>query len=251
MAEQFYEPGEHRGARVNQLFSRIAPRYDIVNDLQSFGLHRYWKRKAIRLARVHPGAVALDVCCGTGDLAFALARRGARVVGLDFSEAMLRVAEGRKPRPRSSAATPTPERNNPAFLLGDAQQLAFADNSFEIVTVGYGLRNLPNWETGLKEMHRVTAPGGRLVVLEFGKPANPIWRALYFGYLRLFVPLLGLVICRSAGAYAYILESLQHYPGQTEIAARMNDLGLVKVQVTNLLGGAMSIHSAEKAKPTV
>ena len=113
------------------------------------------------------------------------------------------------------------------------------------------MRNLPNWETGLKEMHRVTAPGGRLVVLEFGKPANPIWRALYFGYLRLFVPLLGLVICRSAVAYAYILESLQHYPGQTEIAARMSDLGLGNVQVTNLLGGAMSIHSAEKAKPTV
>jgi len=246
MAEKYFESGENRAARVSQLFGRIAPRYDLVNDLQSFGLHRCWKRKVIRLAQVQPGAAALDVCCGTGDLAFGLARRGARVVGVDFSEAMLQVAERRKAGHRTSSTVISGPPGNPTFLLGDAQQLVFAENSFEIVTVGYGLRNLPSWEAGLREMHRVATPGGRLLVLEFGKPANPIWRALYYSYLKLFVPLLGLVMGGSAGAYAYILESLHHYPAQQGVVARMRELGLHNIRVINLLGGAMSIHYAEK-----
>src|SRR6266404_6280136 len=118
MAEKYFESGENRAARVSQLFGRIAPRYDLVNDLQSFGLHRYWKRKVIRLAQVQPGAAALDVCCGTGDLAFGLARRGARVVGVDFSEAMLRVAERRKADHRTSSTVISGPPGNPTFLLG-------------------------------------------------------------------------------------------------------------------------------------
>jgi demethylmenaquinone methyltransferase/2-methoxy-6-polyprenyl-1,4-benzoquinol methylase len=241
MPEKFFEPGKGRSARVSQLFGRIAPRYDLVNDLQSFGLHRHWKRKVIKLAGPYPGARALDICCGTGDLAFGLAARGAQVVGLDFSEPMLRVAERRRSRLETS---PTP--GNACFVLGDAQRLALPENCFEIVTIGYGLRNLPSWEAGLIEMNRVLAPGGRLIILEFGKPENPIWRALYFGYLKLFVPIFGLTLCGSARAYAYILESLQHYPAQQVIARRMEALGLTQVRVFNLLGGAMSIHYGEK-----
>jgi demethylmenaquinone methyltransferase/2-methoxy-6-polyprenyl-1,4-benzoquinol methylase len=154
---------------------------------------------------------------------------------------MLRVAERRRSRLETS---PTP--GNACFVLGDAQRLALPENCFEIVTIGYGLRNLPSWEAGLIEMNRVLAPGGRLIILEFGKPENPIWRALYFGYLKLFVPIFGLTLCGSAGAYAYILESLQHYPAQQVIARRMEALGLTQVRVFNLLGGAMSIHYGEK-----
>ena len=112
--------------------------------------------------------------------------------------------------------------------------------------MGYGLRNLAHWETGLQEMRRVANDGGRLVVLDFGKPDNALWRRLYFAYLRLFVPCLGRVFCGSAAAYAYILESLQHYPAQHGVAAKMRDMSLVNVQIVSLLGGVMTINYGEK-----
>jgi demethylmenaquinone methyltransferase/2-methoxy-6-polyprenyl-1,4-benzoquinol methylase len=133
----------------------------------------------------------------------------------------------------------------PHFVQGDALQLPFPDKSFDIVTIAYGLRNLADIKSGLGEMRRVMKPGGRLLVLDFGKPDNPIWRGVYFGYLRTFVPLLGRIFCGSASAYAYILESLRHYPAQRGVAAQMTELGLVNVRVINLLGGVMSINYAE------
>jgi demethylmenaquinone methyltransferase / 2-methoxy-6-polyprenyl-1,4-benzoquinol methylase len=256
MANEFFDPGDQRAAKVHDLFSRVAPRYDLINDLQSFGLHRYWKRCVIRLACPQPGQTALDVCCGTGDLALAMARHGADVTGLDFSEQMLAVAATRASRLRPQHATRNTQYESrftihvsppaPHFIRGDAQHLPFPDNSFDIVTVGYGLRNLASWETGLAEMARVAKAGGRLVVLDFGKPDKVLWRRLYFAYLRLFVPLLGRVFCGSAAAYAYILESLHHYPAQHGVAAKMRDLGLVNVRITSLLGGVMSINYGEK-----
>lgn len=239
MANEFYSPGEQRAAKVNALFAAIAPRYDLINDVQSFGLHRWWKRRVVKLANVRPGDRALDLCCGTGDLAFALAASGAEVTGLDFSAPMLQVAQARK----SKAHAPTGKLD---FQQGDAQKLSFADATFDIVTVGYGLRNLASWETGLAEMVRVAKPGARLLALDFGKPDNRVWRAIYFGYLKLFVPVFGLVFCRNAGAYAYILESLKHYPAQRGVETRMHELGLINVRVANLLGGAMSINYGEK-----
>jgi demethylmenaquinone methyltransferase/2-methoxy-6-polyprenyl-1,4-benzoquinol methylase len=242
----FYAPGEARGARVNDLFGRIARRYDLINDLQSFGLHRLWKRRVVALSRVAPGVRALDLCCGTGDIALALARRGADVTGLDFSDQMLAVARARSPRP--AAESPAAGTPNPRFQQGDAQQLPFADGTFDIVTVGYGLRNLTSWERGLEEMRRVARPGARIVVLDFGKPPNALWRALYFTHLRLSVPLIGLLFCGNASAYAYILESLKHYPAQLAVAEKMRALKLDHVQITNLVGGAMAINSAEVPK---
>jgi len=239
MAQQFFIPGEQRAEKVKQLFTIIARRYDLINDLQSFGLHRYWKRRVLQLARPQPGDMALDVCCGTGDLALGLARRGVQTVGLDFNEEMLRVAESKAQKAQMGKAI--------QFVNDDAEAVHFPDNSFDIVTVGYGLRNLRSWETGLREMQRVAKPGGRLVVLEFGKPANHLWRSLYFGYLRLFVPLLGRVFCGNAGAYAYILESLKDYPAQNGVAAKMQDLGLTDVRIINLLGGVMSINCGIKS----
>jgi demethylmenaquinone methyltransferase/2-methoxy-6-polyprenyl-1,4-benzoquinol methylase len=248
VSNAFYAPGESRAAKVNDLFARIARRYDLINDLQSFGLHRLWKRQVAALADISPGSRALDLCCGTGDISFALAQRGAEVTGLDFSPQMLDVAKSRsqKIEPGSQNENPPSAIRHPQYIQGDAQQLPFAENSFDIVTVGYGLRNLASWERGLDEMHRVARPGARLIVLDFGKPPNALWRAVYFAHLKMSVPLIGLLFCGNASAYAYILESLKHYPAQLAVAEKMRQLQLTNVRVINLLGGAMAINFGEK-----
>jgi demethylmenaquinone methyltransferase/2-methoxy-6-polyprenyl-1,4-benzoquinol methylase len=246
MPNDYFDPGQQRALKVHALFERIASRYDLLNDLQSFCLHRRWKRRVVKIARPETGEQALDVCCGTGDLTLAFARQGLQAAGLDFSESMLRKAAERKER--STPREGTVEKKNLSYVRGDAQCIPFLDASFDLVTVGYGLRNLASWETGLSEICRVAVPGARLLVLDFGKPENPLWRFLYFSYLRLFVPVLGLIFCGSASAYSYILESLLHYPAQRGVAAKMRDLGLVNIQIINLLGGAMSINYAEKPK---
>jgi demethylmenaquinone methyltransferase/2-methoxy-6-polyprenyl-1,4-benzoquinol methylase len=238
MTNEFYKPGEERAARVAALFATIARRYDLINDIQSFGLHRAWKRRLLSLARPHPGERALDLCCGTGDLTFALAKAGADAVGLDFSPEMLQVAQE-----KSKVQSP---KSKVEFIRGDAQQIPFAENSFEIVTIGYGLRNLANLDVGLRDIWRVTKPGGRFLALEFGKPANPAWRAIYFGYLKFALPIFGKLFCGNSAAYAYILESLKHYPAQTAVADKLTDLGWRNVRIINLMGGIMSIHYAEK-----
>jgi demethylmenaquinone methyltransferase / 2-methoxy-6-polyprenyl-1,4-benzoquinol methylase len=240
MTNEFYKPGEQRAARVGELFATIARRYDLINDIQSFGLHRLWKRRVIGLARPQAGERALDLCCGTGDLTLALAKRGAHVTGLDFSEAMLQVAKEKSARFEQRSKTKI------EFIRGDAQQIPFPDNSFAVLTIGYGLRNLADLDAGLRDMWRVSKPGGRLVALEFGKPANPAWRGIYFAYLKFLLPVFGKIFCGNSAAYAYILESLNHYPSQSAVAAKMTEHGWRNVRVLNLIGGVMSIHSAEK-----
>ncbi len=240
MSNAYYAPGDQRAAKVNDLFARIARRYDFLNDLQSFGLHRLWKRRVVKLAQIKTGARALDLCCGTGDISFALTRGGAETTGLDFSPQMLEVAAQRQ------SANSKLKIQNLKFIQGDAQQLPFPENSFDIVTVGYGLRNLTSWERGLDEMLRVAKPGARLIVLDFGKPANALWRAIYFTHLKMSVPLMGWLFCGDASAYAYILESLKHYPAQLAVAEKMRALKLNNVRVINLLGGAMAINYGEK-----
>jgi demethylmenaquinone methyltransferase/2-methoxy-6-polyprenyl-1,4-benzoquinol methylase len=246
VTNKFYAPGQTRAARVNDLFDTIAPRYDLINDLQSLGLHRLWKRRLVRLACPSPGQRALDLCCGTGDVALALAQRGLDVVGLDFSEPMLAVARkrlaSRPGGPGAGGATAGLQ-----FISGDAQQIPFPDETFDLVTISYGLRNLADWELGLREMRRVAKPGGRLLVLDFGKPDNRLWRAGYFGYLRCCVPVLGRLFCGDADTHGYILESLRHYPAQKGVAAQMAALGLRDVRIVNLLGGIMSINAGVRA----
>jgi len=241
VSNAYYAPGDQRAAKVSDLFARIARRYDFLNDLQSFGLHRLWKRRVVKLAQIKNGDRALDLCCGTGDISFALARGGAATTGLDFSAQMLEVAAQRQSHLKSQIS-------NLKFLQGDAQQLPFPENSFDIVTVSYGLRNLTSWERGLDEMFRVAKPGARLIVLDFGKPANALWRKIYFTHLKMSVPLMGWLFCGDASAYAYILESLKHYPAQLAVAEKMRALKLENVRVINLLGGAMAINCGEKAK---
>jgi demethylmenaquinone methyltransferase/2-methoxy-6-polyprenyl-1,4-benzoquinol methylase len=195
----------------------------------------------LQLANAKSGERALDLCCGTGDISFALAKNGAETIGLDFSEKMLEVAVARQRHLKS-------EISNLKFLQGDAQQLPFSDNSFDAVTVGYGLRNLSNLDRGLDEMIRVAKPGGRIVILDFGKPPNFLWRKIYFAHLRCSVPLIGLLFCGNSQAYAYILESLKHYPAQLAVAEKMRERKLQNIRVINLLGGAMAINYGEKSK---
>ena len=241
MSNVYYASGDQRAAKVNDLFARIARRYDFLNDLQSFGLHRLWKRRVVKLAQIKNGDCALDLCCGTGDISFALARGGAKTNGLDFSAQMLEVAAQRHGNSKLKT-------ENLKFIQGDAQQLPFSENSFDIVTVGYGLRNLTSWERGLDEMFRVAKPGARIIVLDFGKPANALWRSLYFTHLKMSVRLMGWLFCGDASAYAYILESLKHYPAQLAVAEKMRALNLKNVRVINLLGGAMAINYGVKPR---
>jgi demethylmenaquinone methyltransferase/2-methoxy-6-polyprenyl-1,4-benzoquinol methylase len=238
VSNKYYKTGQQRASLVGSLFGALAPRYDLINDLQSLGLHRRWKKLLARMAQVEPGQKALDLCCGTGDIAFALHRAGAAVIGLDFSRAMLEIARARA---KKLSSVPPLE-----FKSGDVMDIPYCPDSFDIVSIGYGLRNLENWERGLEEMIRVARPGGRLLVLDFGKPDNWLWRRLFFYYLRTVVPLLGKIFSGDAAALAYIYESLEAYPAQRGIAAKMESLGCREVRVRNLLGGAMSIHSCLK-----
>lgn len=237
MSNKYYQTGGQRGARVADLFGAIATRYDLINDLQSLGLHRRWKKLLVKMAHVKTGEKALDLCCGTGDIAFALNRAGAQVVGLDFSPPMLAKARERGRRAGTGVE----------FVAGDALKIEYGDSAFDIVTIGYGLRNLASWERGLEEMVRVARPGGRLLALDFGKPDFRPWRRLYFAYLRGAVPLLGRVFCHDSDTHAYILESLQDYPGQRGVAQKLAAMNCRDVVTRNLLGGAMSIHLARKA----
>jgi demethylmenaquinone methyltransferase/2-methoxy-6-polyprenyl-1,4-benzoquinol methylase len=237
MANKFFAPGAERARKVNDLFGTIAPRYDLINDLQSFGLHRFWKRTLLRKARVQPGETALDLCCGTGDIAFALGNAGGQVVGLDFSPPMLLVAQRRQPGIH---------RSKLCWVRADALKLPFPDEKFDIVTIGYGLRNLASWEQGLWEMRRVAKLGGRVLVLDFGQPENPAWRALYLAYLKVIVPLFGKIFFADADTHSYILESLKHYPGQNAVADKMRDMGFRETKTLDLLGGIMSINLGRK-----
>ncbi len=237
----YFQTGKERARQVNLLFDRIASRYDLINDIQSFGMHRIWKKWLWLLSQPKRDDKVLDVCCGTGDIAFLFAEKGCEVTGVDFSEEMLKVA-----LTRASSLNSQRKPLSTHFQQADALALPFDDNSFDIVTIGYGLRNLANIGVGLKEMHRVLKPGGKLLILEFGKPDNRLLRALYFGYLRIAVPLFGSIFCGNSAAYAYILESLNHYPAQRGVHSALHQLGFANVRITNFLGGAMSINYAEK-----
>ena len=239
MRNKYLSLGQNRASKVNEMFSRLADRYDLVNDVMSFGLHRRWKRDTVRLGLASNGRPLrwLDLCCGTGDIAFFAeeSAAGVRVVGLDFTLPMLAVAR-QKARARAASAR---------FVQGDALYLPFLDGSFDVVTVGYGLRNLADPAQGLSEMRRVLAAGGRAVVLDFGKPDNPIASALYWGYLKTVMPMIGWLFHRDPETYAYIPASLERYPAQRGVEKLMKEAGFVNVGYENRLLGTMGINVGE------
>jgi len=235
---------EERAPRVREMFSRLAQRYDLVNDVMSFGMHRKWKREAVRLAidgLSRRPARLLDLCCGTGDMSFLAETMGAHVVGADFTLPMLQVA---KRRARA-------EESGPAFAAADALRLPFRDGVFDAVTVGYGLRNVADPQTALREVRRVLAPGGRVVVLDFGKPENAVASALYQGYLRTMMPAVGWIFHGDPETYLYIPASLEKYPAQRGVEQMMRDAGFVNARYENRLLGTMGLNIGEAPEVTV
>jgi demethylmenaquinone methyltransferase/2-methoxy-6-polyprenyl-1,4-benzoquinol methylase len=224
----FYSPGQQRAAQVQKLFAAIARRYDLLNDVMSAGLHRCWKRRLVKLAG-QPRDV-LDLCCGTGDIAL---RFAGNVIGADFSAEMLHVAAAR-------------EQSHIRWIQADALQLPFPDDSFDVVSVGYGLRNLSDLPAGLREMRRVLRPGGKLLSLDFGKPECGVWRKFYFAHLRFWVPVLGRILVGERDAYAYILTSLEHYPAQRGVRQLMEECGFEQCGFEEFWGGAMAINFGAK-----
>ena len=221
---------------VRRLFSTIADRYDLITAVLSYGQDARWKRKLVDLADVRKGEHALDLACGTGDIAFAVAAKGARTVGLDITHRMLQLA-----RAKSTAVT---------FLAGDMASLPFRPASFALVTTGYGLRNVPDLDMAIDEIARVLKPGGRLLSLDFNRPESAIVRAAYLSYLTIVGSILGWALHRDPDTYRYIPASIRRYPGARGVAERLGARGFDHVTVVPLLFGLMSLHLAERSAIT-
>jgi demethylmenaquinone methyltransferase/2-methoxy-6-polyprenyl-1,4-benzoquinol methylase len=218
------------------MFDRVAGRYDALNSVMTAGLHHRWRERAADRAELSPGDSALDVCCGTGDLALELAGRvapGGHVVGCDFSEPMLDLAREKASQRRADGAR---------FEWADALSLPYDAGRFDAVTVGFGVRNLANLERGLGEMTRVLRPGGRLVVLEITQPTRPPLSTFYSLWFDRIVPLLGSFSADSE-AYSYLPESVRNFPAPSRLAELMDGAGLQRIRWTVLAGGIIAIHS--------
>jgi demethylmenaquinone methyltransferase / 2-methoxy-6-polyprenyl-1,4-benzoquinol methylase len=222
--------------QVNRMFDRVAGRYDLLNSVMTAGLHHRWRQRAADRAELRPGASALDVCCGTGDLALELATRvspGGHVVGCDFSEPMLDLA-----RQKASEHGAVGVR----FEWADALQLPYDKGRFDAVTVGFGIRNLSDLAAGLGEMRRVLRPGGRLVVLEITQPTRPPLSAFYSLWFDRAVPVLGRLTA-DPEAYSYLPESVRSFPSPRGLAEKMDAAGFERIRWTVLAGGIIAIHS--------
>ena len=234
---QRVQEAEKRG-RVGEVFDRVAPRYDLMNDLMSLGLHRLWKAFAVGVARLRPGEQVLDVATGSGDLARAFARRvgpTGEVWATDINRSMLE--RGRDRLLDAGCLVPA--------VQCDAEQLPFPSASFDCVSVGFGLRNMTRKEAALAEMARVLKPGGRLLVLEFSKVWKPLEKP-YDLYSFTLLPWLGQKIAGDAAAYRYLAESIRRHPDQGELAAMMERAGLAEVQYFNLSAGVAAVHRGVK-----
>ena len=234
LAEQIATP-EGKRRYVRRLFATIADRYDFITVALSYGQDRRWKRRLVALASPGPSTRALDLATGTGDIAFTCARLGARVVGLDITERMIELAR---------AKADTQRRGQPQFLVGDMLALPFPDASFDIVTTGYGLRNVPDLARAISEIHRVLRPGGQLLSLDFNRPQNPVVRSAYFVYLTVVGGTLGWILHRDPDTYRYIPASIRVYPGAAGVAGLMQSHGFASAKYYPVLGGLMAIHHA-------
>lgn len=228
-------PRAEKQWRVGNVFDSVAPRYDLMNDLMSGGLHRLWKRFTLLRAGVRGGESVLDLATGTGDLAEPLARAvGPKgfLLASDINASML--TRGRDRLLDDGFVVPV--------VQADAQQLPLADRRFDCVTIAFGLRNVTDQAQALAEMTRVLRPGGRLIVLEFSRPAGDWFRRLYDTYSFSVLPRLGQWVAGDAQSYQYLAESIRMHPDQATLASMMNDAGLIRVDWNNLTGGVVAVH---------
>lgn len=240
--------------RVRRMFGGIAARYDFLNHVLSAGIDSYWRRKTVRTVAPRDDGPILDVCTGTGDLAFGYWKQSGRrvpVIGADFTHEMLKLAN----RKRSKNLAPVDPRGSKweqragtiTFLEADALELPLADDVFQIVSVAFGLRNMTDPERGLREMVRVCRPGGRVVILEFSLPGNQVLRTLYGWYFRHVLPRVGQLISRSRdAAYNYLPQSVAQFPQDEELAEMMSRCGLVGVHFKPLTFGIATLYWGEK-----
>jgi demethylmenaquinone methyltransferase/2-methoxy-6-polyprenyl-1,4-benzoquinol methylase len=234
-------PLEDKARRVRGVFDSVADRYDLMNDLMSAGTHRWWKRFTLALANLRPGQRALDVAGGTGDLAAGLARQvGAHglVVLTDINAAML--ARGRDRLLDAGIAA------NVACVQCDAERLPFARDTFDCITIGFGLRNVTDKAAALASMHRTLRPGGQLLVLEFSQPRLPALKPLYDAYSFRVLPLLGRYVAGDEASYRYLAESIRMHPDQETLLAMLRDAGLEGCRYHNLAGGIVAVHRGYK-----
>ncbi len=227
---------EHSRA-VRAMFSGIATKYDLLNHVLSANADKRWRklvREKLADTLANENAVVLDVACGTGDLSLELRKHAkARIIGTDFCRPMLKIANEK-----------TAKLSLPVFYVeADAMQLSFADESFDAVTIAFGLRNLSNFEDGLRELRRVLKPGGKLAVLEFSAPFVPGFKALFELYFTQILPRIGGIVSGSRGAYEYLPDSVSRFPDQKKLVKMMQQAGFSEVEYKNLTGGIAAIHT--------
>ena len=234
-------PESQKADKVAEVFHSVAAKYDLMNDVLSGGLHRLWKRFTIELSSVRPGNRVLDIAGGTGDLT----RKFSSIVGptgevvlADINDSMLKVGRDR--------LLDKGVAGNVQFVQADAEKLPFPDNHFDVVTIAFGLRNVAHKDEALRSMLRVLKPGGRLLVLEFSKPGNPLLAKAYDTYSFSFMPLAGKLITNDADSYRYLAESIRMHPDQETLKAMMVDAGFERVTYHNMTGGIVALHRGIK-----
>jgi ubiquinone/menaquinone biosynthesis methyltransferase len=233
LRDAFVTPDQKR-TYVRGLFATIADRYDLITQLLSYGQDRRWKRTLVALADVRGGTRVLDLACGTGDITYELEARGADATGLDVTIRMLELARAKR-------------GGRPAhFLAGDMMALPFGATQFDVVTSGYGIRNVPAIQPALHEIHRVLRPGGLFLSLDFNRPTNALVRGVYIGYLTIVGSALGFVLHSDPDTYRYIPESIRRYPGASGVCDLARTVGFSKCEWIPVLGGLMAIHRAVK-----
>ena len=230
-----------KAERVRSVFASVAGKYDVMNDLMSFGVHRLWKHFTLSLTGLRPGQRALDVAGGTGDLAAGLLRqvgKSGRVVLSDVNPAMLEIGRDRL-LDRGWAG-------NVDCIVADAERLPFEDNCFDCVTIGFGLRNVTDQAAALASMHRVLKPGGQLLVLEFSTPVAPGLKPIYDAYSFNVLPMLGRLVANDEASYRYLAESIRKHPNQETLLAMLRDAGFAQARYHNLTGGIVAVHRGYK-----
>lgn len=233
---------EEKAGRVAGVFHSVAARYDLMNDLMSGGIHRIWKQFTIELSGVRSGNDVLDIAGGTGDLTAKFSRlvgKGGRVVLADINDSMLKIGRDRLINKGLV--------NNINYVQADAQYLPFPDNSFDCLTIAFGLRNVTDKEMALRSMLRVLKPGGRLLVLEFSKPQNPLLEKVYDAYSFRLLPAMGKLVTGDADSYRYLAESIRMHPDQEALKQMMTDAGFAECKFYNMTGGIVAIHKGIKA----